>query len=140
MAKKAEKTVKPAETPEKVQAAPVARVVIERVRPEIDGGRFPIKRVTGEHVCVEADIFMDGHDELICFLLHRKDGDPGWTRLPMRPLGKTGLQTSILGVGGYHLGSAQDEQTAKRVVDRAIDEGIIFFHNCRDYHEGKSEE
>jgi aryl-alcohol dehydrogenase-like predicted oxidoreductase len=60
--------------------------------------------------------------------------------MPMRPLGRTGLQTSILGVGGYHLGSAQDEPTAKRIVDRAIDEGINFFDNCWDYHEGKSEE
>jgi aryl-alcohol dehydrogenase-like predicted oxidoreductase len=60
--------------------------------------------------------------------------------IPQRPLGKTGLQTSIIGVGGYHLGSADDERTAKRIVDQAIDEGINFFDNCWDYHDGKSEE
>jgi uncharacterized protein len=60
--------------------------------------------------------------------------------VPKRPLGKTGLQTSIIGVGGYHLGSAADEQTAKNIVDEAIDAGINFFDNCWDYHEGKSEE
>ncbi|TMA13871.1 MAG: DUF3416 domain-containing protein, partial [Deltaproteobacteria bacterium] len=42
------------------------RVVIEGVRPEIDGGRFPIKRAIGEKVIVEADIFADGHDSLSC--------------------------------------------------------------------------
>jgi len=60
--------------------------------------------------------------------------------IPKRPLGKTGLQTSIIGVGGYHLGSAEDLQTAKRIVDSAIDAGITFFDNCWDYHEGRSEE
>jgi starch synthase (maltosyl-transferring) len=38
------------------------RVAIENIRPEIDGGRFPAKRVVGERVIVEADIFADGHD------------------------------------------------------------------------------
>ncbi|HVW85049.1 MAG TPA: aldo/keto reductase, partial [Bryobacteraceae bacterium] len=60
--------------------------------------------------------------------------------IPKRPLGKTGLQTSILGLGGYHLGSATDEQTAKRIVDRAADAGINFFDNAWDYHQGRSEE
>jgi len=60
--------------------------------------------------------------------------------IPKRPLGKTGLQTSIIGVGGYHLGSAQDEATAKRIVDEAIDAGVNFFDNCWDYHNGRSEE
>jgi aryl-alcohol dehydrogenase-like predicted oxidoreductase len=60
--------------------------------------------------------------------------------IPKRPLGKTGLQTSIIGLGGYHLGSAEDLNTAKRIVDEAIDNGINFFDNCWDYHEGKSEE
>ncbi|HJR75810.1 MAG TPA: maltotransferase domain-containing protein, partial [Nitrospiraceae bacterium] len=38
------------------------RVIIEGVRPAIDGGRFPIKRVVGQSVVVEADVFTDGHD------------------------------------------------------------------------------
>lgn len=60
--------------------------------------------------------------------------------IPKRPLGKTGLQTSIIGMGGFHLGSSADLPTAKRMVARAIDAGINFFDNCWDYHEGKSEE
>ena len=40
------------------------RVIVERLWPEIDGGRFPIKRTVGEDVTVSADIFGDGHDLL----------------------------------------------------------------------------
>ena len=40
------------------------RVVIEAVSPAVDGGRFPIKRIDGDRVTVEADIFADGHDAL----------------------------------------------------------------------------
>jgi starch synthase (maltosyl-transferring) len=47
------------------------RVVIERVRPQIDGGRFPIKRTPGEAVRVTADIFADGHDEIVAMLRDR---------------------------------------------------------------------
>ena len=46
------------------------RVVIERIRPEIDGGRFPIKRTVGEPVRVFADIFADGHDVIAAVLQH----------------------------------------------------------------------
>ncbi|MBV8841832.1 MAG: aldo/keto reductase [Bryobacterales bacterium] len=60
--------------------------------------------------------------------------------IPMRPLGKTGIQVSAIGVGGYHLGSAQSLAEAKRIVDEAIDGGINFFDNAWDYHMGKSEE
>ncbi len=62
------------------------RVVIEGVKPEIDGGRFPIKRVVGEPVVVEADIFADGHDTLSAVLLYRKEGEEGWHEVPMEPL------------------------------------------------------
>src|SRR5438046_3596971 len=47
------------------------RVVVERVMPEIDAGRFPAKRATGETVTVEADIFADGHDVLAAVLKYR---------------------------------------------------------------------
>src|SRR2546430_4072397 len=60
------------------------RVVIERVEPEIDCGRYPIKRVVGERVVVEADVFADGHDELTCVVLHRPQCEPRWCQAPMR--------------------------------------------------------
>ncbi len=60
------------------------RVIIEGVTPEIDGGRFPIKRTAGESVVVEADVFTDGHDSLSCVLQYRKAGETTWQEVPMR--------------------------------------------------------
>ncbi|HEY4137412.1 MAG TPA: maltotransferase domain-containing protein, partial [Casimicrobiaceae bacterium] len=62
------------------------RVVIENVAPAVDGGRFPIKRVAGETIVVEADCFADGHDKLACRLLHRRDDARAWQFVPMAPL------------------------------------------------------
>ncbi|MFN8503481.1 alpha-1,4-glucan--maltose-1-phosphate maltosyltransferase [Kouleothrix sp.] len=63
-----------------------SRVVIEGVTPAIDGGRFAIKRVAGEAVEVEADIFTDSHDALSAVLCYRADGDAEWAEAPMEPL------------------------------------------------------
>ena len=62
------------------------RVVIERVSPQIDGGRFPIKRVVGESVVVEADVFADGHDQIACQILYGQDEKKLKTSA-MKPLG-----------------------------------------------------
>ncbi len=59
------------------------RVVIEGVEPQIDGGRFPIKRTIGEEVRVRADIFADGHDEVAAVVRYRRCGDQPWRELPM---------------------------------------------------------
>jgi starch synthase (maltosyl-transferring) len=59
------------------------RVVIEGVKPEIDGGRYPIKRTVGEKVEVEADIFADSHDVLSAVLSYRMEGESQWTEAPM---------------------------------------------------------
>ncbi|GAB3807413.1 alpha-1,4-glucan--maltose-1-phosphate maltosyltransferase [Spirosoma humi] len=63
-----------------------ARVVIERVSPELDGGRFPIKAIPGDVVAVEADIFADGHDYLTVVLLYKHTDDANWTEMAMAPL------------------------------------------------------
>jgi starch synthase (maltosyl-transferring) len=60
-----------------------ARVIIEGVSPEVDGGRFPAKSVVGEEVEIEADIFADGHDVITAALLYRKAGHSKWTETPM---------------------------------------------------------
>lgn len=62
------------------------RVVIDRVEPEIDCGRFPIQRVVGERVVVEADVFTDGHDALRCLLLWCHEGDRQWSEVEMEAL------------------------------------------------------
>lgn len=63
------------------------RVVIEHVSPEIDGGRFPIKRTVRQKVAVRADIFTDGHEQLVCLLKYARETDDRWTEVRMRPLG-----------------------------------------------------
>ena len=62
-------------------------MVIENVKPAVDGGRFPIKRVEGDEVAVTADVFADGHDLLSAILRYRKAGKEAWDEVPMRDLG-----------------------------------------------------
>ena len=62
------------------------RIIIDRVEPEIDCGRFPAKRITGDKVTVEADIFADGHDVLTAVLKHRREWETDWTETHMEPL------------------------------------------------------
>lgn len=59
--------------------------------------------------------------------------------LPTRPLGKTGVNVSILCLGGWHIGSVKDEKEAIKIMHAAIDEGMTFFDNAWDYHDGGSE-
>jgi uncharacterized protein len=61
-------------------------------------------------------------------------------QVPKRPFGRTGLQVSIMGVGGYHLGTAESQSDVDRIVHTAIDAGINFFDNAWEYHDGRSEE
>lgn len=56
-----------------------------------------------------------------------------------RPLGKTGVEISALGLGGFHVGTQKDEQESIRLIRSAIDRGITFLDNCWDYNEGQSE-
>ncbi|HYM06481.1 MAG TPA: alpha-1,4-glucan--maltose-1-phosphate maltosyltransferase [Terriglobales bacterium] len=61
------------------------RVVIENVKPQVDCGRFAIKRTIGERVLVTADIFADGHDVLRAVLRHRPASETEWQEVPMEP-------------------------------------------------------
>jgi starch synthase (maltosyl-transferring) len=62
------------------------RVIIEGVKPEIDGGRFPVKRTVGESLVVEADIFVDGHDILAGVLRYRAEAESPWREVRLEPL------------------------------------------------------
>jgi len=79
------------------------RVLIEGVTPEINAGRYPIKRVPGEIVVVEADVFADGHDQLSVVLKFRREGAPDWLETPMAPLGNDRWrgQFNITELGAY---------------------------------------
>ncbi|MGH9030052.1 MAG: maltotransferase domain-containing protein, partial [Acidimicrobiales bacterium] len=60
-----------------------ARPVVEHVSPQVDGGRYPVKREAGDVVVVEADVFCDGHDELSCDVLWRVEAESRWRAAPM---------------------------------------------------------
>jgi predicted aldo/keto reductase-like oxidoreductase len=62
------------------------------------------------------------------------------TGIPTRPLGKTGVRVSILGLGGHHQARPKDENESIRIVHTAIDSGMTFLDNAWDYHEGRAEE
>ena len=64
----------------------------------------------------------------------------GATGLPTRVLGRTGQRVSILCIGGWHIGSLKDDAESIRLMQAALDEGITFFDNAWDYHDGRSEE
>ncbi len=63
------------------------RVVIENIYPELQEGRFPVKRVAGESVEVYADIFADGHDLLSAVIMYRHEKQRKWREVRMEELG-----------------------------------------------------
>lgn len=73
---------------------------------------------------------------------HESEGSPQKTEgsVPKKALGRTGVQVSALGLGGYHLGSANTDQVANEIVAKALDHGVDFFDNAWEYHDGLSEE
>jgi len=64
---------------------------------------------------------------------------PAGGKMPMRKLGRTGVEVSLLGLGGFHIGIAKDEKTAIQLVRTALDHGVTFMDNCWDYNDGRSQ-
>jgi len=60
-----------------------SRVQISRVQPEIEGGRYPIKRVVDDVVEVAVDIVVDGHNALAAVLLYKEETATRWSEVPM---------------------------------------------------------
>jgi starch synthase (maltosyl-transferring) len=104
------------------------RVIIEGVRPEIDGGRFAIKRTAGEKMVVEADIFTDGHEVIAAVLLHRREGDETWIESPMTTLVNDRWRGEFVAaeIGGYRYtiqGWIDHFQTWSRDLAKRIEAG-----------------
>lgn len=109
-------------------AAGRRRVVVEGVTPEIDGGRFPIKRACGETVEVEADVFADGHDLLAARLCYRREQDAQWIDVPMESLGndrwRASFPVSVLGRYRYTVTGWVDHfATWRRDLEKKLDAG-----------------
>jgi starch synthase (maltosyl-transferring) len=115
---------------ERIRILAGSRVVIENVQPQIDGGRYPVKRVLGDSLTVTADIFLDGHEKLAACVKHRQEGDADWQELAMEPLGNDRWAAVIpLRTNAFHyytveawhdrFGSWRAEYLAKRKAGQA---------------------
>jgi len=77
------------------EALKAPRIAIERLTPSVDGGVFPVKRVVGQTVTVDADVFTDGHDLLAAELLWKAADEKDWIRVPLGPLGNDRWQATF---------------------------------------------
>src|SRR3954453_6956414 len=105
-----------------------ARVVIENLEPRVDAGRFPAKRVVGDVVVVEADIFTDGHDAISARLDFCFSGDNEWQSVPMQPLVNDRWTASFrvdrIGIYQYKVAGWVDHfATWRRDLSKRIDAG-----------------
>ena len=71
-------------------------IVISRVQPAVDDGRYPVKREAGDRLTVTADIFKEGHDILAAAILYRSQDAPEWQEAPLRFVDNDGWAGSIL--------------------------------------------
>jgi starch synthase (maltosyl-transferring) len=87
-----------------VAASAPSRVVILAVRPDVDGGRYPAKRVVGERVDVEAELVADGHDAVRAVLLHRPPSATQWHEVELVPAGNDLWHASFVAnqLGRHH--------------------------------------
>ena len=72
------------------------RVIVEGLSPEVDGGRYPAKRIIGDTVVVECDLIADGHDAIAGRALFRPAGAGAWQSAPLSPLGNDRWRASFL--------------------------------------------
>ena len=68
---------------------------VENVSPQVDGGRFAIKRTVGEEIVVTADCFAHGHERVSCEVRYKGPGDAGWSGVEMEALGNDRWSASI---------------------------------------------
>jgi starch synthase (maltosyl-transferring) len=114
---------------------PEARIHIEEVYPELDGGRYPVKRLVGQQFEVWADLFRDGHDKLRAVLKYRCEGEP-WREAPFVfydndrwvgrfRLDRVGLWRYTIEAWTDHFESWRDEIEKKRAADQNIELELV---------------
>jgi starch synthase (maltosyl-transferring) len=106
------------------------RVVIENVRPRVENGKYPIKRVLGEPVIVSADVYSDGHDTLSAVALYRGPGDTEWREAPLKPKGNDRWEGRFIveEIGEY-----------RYTVSGWVDRFKTWRHDLKNRHEGGQE-
>jgi starch synthase (maltosyl-transferring) len=116
--------------------SPLARILIEDVYPELDGGRFPAKRTVGDTLQVWADILRDGHDKLRAELLYRPETAGEWRAAPMRlfdndrwvgeaPLSENARYRYTIEAWTDHFASWRADTLKKRAAGQALDLELI---------------
>src|SRR2546429_3611454 len=105
------------------------RVVVEGVKPDIDCGRFGIKRITGDTVTVEADVFADGHDVVTAVLGWRRRGSKHWNETLMEDLTNDRWRASFVAqeMGSYEYtvrGWVDQFATWWRGMQRKVEAGV----------------
>lgn len=122
------------------KAVSAPRLAIEAIAPAVDAGRFPVKRLVGDRVTVEADLIGDGHGILAAALFWRHVEDADWNERRMEPLGndRWGASFPLERLGQYEFtvegwydafATFRDELAKKygagRAVDLEIEEGRL---------------
>jgi starch synthase (maltosyl-transferring) len=113
------------------QAQPPARIRILDTTPQVDGGRFAVKRTVGERLDVSAEVFRDGHDAIRAVLRFRAPGSKDWGEAPMRWIDREvdgdrwvgsfvpdreGIWAYEVGAFTDHFATWHDEVTRKRAA------------------------
>jgi starch synthase (maltosyl-transferring) len=62
------------------------RVIIEAIQPQVDCGRYPVRRIIGDQIAISAAIFSDGHDHVAARLLFKHESERQWRSTPMTAL------------------------------------------------------
>src|SRR6476659_6962690 len=70
-------------TDRRSQARRVEYLLIECVTPELDAGRYPVKRIVGDTITVGADIMKEGHDLVSARIIYKGPGDSDWSDSPL---------------------------------------------------------
>lgn len=105
-----------------------SRVVIENISPLVEGGIFPVKRVLGEIVHVEADVFPDGHDVIQAELLYKPNSRDNWSEIRMKPTvndrWEASFEVSEQGFYKYKISAWVDHPLNwQHGIERKIDDG-----------------
>ncbi len=107
---------------------PANRIAIDRIYPDVDGGRFAAKCIANRLTTVAADIVCDGHDVLTCSLHLRRPNERLWTTIPMTDVGNDRWEAVFtpeqLGTWEYTVSGGVDRfQTWLRALKRRKNAG-----------------
>ncbi|MBK8977542.1 MAG: alpha-1,4-glucan--maltose-1-phosphate maltosyltransferase [Planctomycetes bacterium] len=132
-----------------------SRVEVDRVTPELDGGRHAVKRIAGERIVVEADLLADGHEVLAGRLLFRRQGAHDFDEVPLVPLvndrWRAGFVAAAAGRYEYTIEAWIDQYASwRRGLGRKVDAdeakevdllvGRRLLEECQDRADGRDRE